>query len=278
MLTGMGHLPITADWLAAVTAWETYLRAAARPDTTIYLRTYHLRRFAADHPDRNPWTITLTDLLSWLGHHPWGVETRRAYRASLRSFYTWAALAGHVRDNPAALLPPIHPPRGRPRPAADRIIADALVGAHERERLMIMLGAYAGLRRGEIARVHTEHLVEDSGGGWSLRIVGKGGHTRVVPLTVSLSMTLRALPEGWAFPNEHGGHLTAEHVGKLISRRLPCGWAAHTLRHRFATTLRARGVQLDVIRELLGHARVETTLIYSEIPSTALREAVLVAA
>jgi integrase len=279
MITNMGLLGVDAEWLSAITAWEMFMRAASRPETTIYLRTYHLRRLAADHAGSCPWALTFDALIAWLGlHTSWAVETRRAYRASIRSFYAWGVLAGHLcGTSPAALLPPIRPPRGKPRPASDRILADALIGADDRERLMVMLAGYAGLRRGEISRVHTADLEEDLTG-WSLRVHGKGGHTRVVPLTGALSLALRALPEGWAFPGLDGGHLTPAHVGKIVSRRMPPGWTAHTLRHRFATTLRSRDVQLDVIRELLGHARVETTLIYSEVPSGALRAAVMAAA
>lgn len=277
MITSMGLLRVSGEWLTAITAWEMYLRAASRPETTIYLRTYHLRRLAADRAGSTPWTVTFDDLLAWLGMHSWAVETRRAYRASVRSFYGWGVLAGHLSTSPAALLPPIRPPRGRPRPASDRFLAEAMCGADDRERLMLMLAGYAGLRRGEISRVHTGDLEEDIAG-WSLRVHGKGGHTRIVPLTGALALAIRSLPEGWAFPGPAGGHLTPAHVGKLISRRLPTGWGAHTLRHRFATTLRSRDVQLDVIRELLGHARVETTLIYSEVPSGALRAAVMAAA
>jgi len=274
----MGELVVTAEWLSVIMGWETYLRAANRPETTVYLRTYHLRRLAAEHPDRGPWELTFEELLAWLGLHAnWATETRRAYRASVRGFYSWAVLADHLSASPAALLPAIRPPRGKPRPASERILSAAIATADERVRLMLQLAAYAGLRRSEVARVHTRDVVEDLDG-WSLRVTGKGQHIRVVPLSPALARELRTLPAGWAFPGPAGGHLTPAHVGKLISRQLPEGWAAHTLRHRFATTLRARGAQLDVIRELLGHARVETTLIYSEVPQDAMRTAVMLAA
>lgn len=274
----MGEITATETWRTALTAWETYMRAAGRPPTTIYLRTYQVRRLAAEHPRLGPWTITFDDLVTWLGRHDWAIETRRAYRASTRAFYTWATLAGHIDASPAALLPPISPPRGRPRPAPERALTEALAHATTRERLMVMLGAYAGLRRAEIARVHSRDLVEDLHDGWSLRVAGKGGHVRVVPLNGVLAAELRKLPAGWAFPSPEGGPLTPAHVGKLIARRLPGGWTTHTLRHRFATVLRAREVQLDVIQELLGHARMETTRIYSEVPAQALRAAVLTVA
>jgi integrase/recombinase XerC len=277
ILTLMGRLGVGQEWLAAIAAWEVFMRAAGRPESTIYLRTYHVRRLAAEHVGRSPWEITLDDLTHWLGLRRWSVETLRAYRASVRSFYAHAVLAGQIAVSPAALLPPVRPHRCRPRPAPEAILQSAIIGATERERLMILLGAFAGLRRAEIAQVHTRDVVEDSGGP-CLRVRGKGGHVRIVPLSGALAHDLRSVPPGWLFPNQQGGHLTPAHVGKLISRRLPDGWSAHTLRHRFATRMRARGVQIDVIKELLGHARVETTLIYSELPSDALRQAILAAA
>lgn len=273
----MGELHVTGEWLEAVRGWETYLRAASRPDTTIYLRTYHLRRLAHEHDNHGPWELTFDDLTAWLGRYAWADETRRAYRASLRSFYAWGQLAGHVPLSPAGLLPAVRVPRGRPRPAPETILDTALAAAPDRERLMLLLAARAGLRRGEIARVHTNDLVEDLDG-WSLRIRGKGGHVREVPLCPDVARELRALPVGWAFPGQIGGHLSPAHVGKLVSEQLPPGWTAHKLRHRFATRLRARGVQLDVIQELLGHARMETTLIYTAIPHDDARAAVMAAA
>lgn len=253
------------------------MRAAHRPHTTIKLRGYQLRRFARGHADRQPWRLTLADLADWLGGHDWSAETRRSYRASLRTFYGWAELAGHVERSPAALLPAIRPPRSRPRPAPEEALRQALAAGTDRERLMVMLAAYVGLRRGEVARVHTRDVEEDLEG-WSLRITGKGGHVRRVPLTPAVALALRALPAGWAFPGAIDGHLSPEYVGKLVSRLLPDGWTTHTLRHRFATRCYALNRDLVTVQELLGHARIETTRIYTEAPVGALRAAVMAAA
>ena len=253
------------------------MRAAHRPHTTIKLRGYQLRRFARQHPDRGPWELKLDDLVDWLGAHDWAAETRRSYRASLRTFYAWAVLAGHLDRSPAALLPAIRPPRSRPRPAPETALRMALAAGRERERLMVMLAAYVGLRRGEVARVHTRDVEPDLDG-WSLRITGKGGHVRRVPLSPAIALALRSLPEGWVFPGAVEGHLSPEYVGKLISRLLPDGWTAHTLRHRFATRAYAHDRDLVTVQELLGHARIETTRIYTEAPAGALRAAVMAAA
>lgn len=254
------------------------MRAAHRPDTTVKLRLYQLSRFAADHPNRDPWSLTLTDLADWLGNHQWKAETMRSYRASLRTFYAWAVLVGYTDRSPAAMLPTIRPPRRRPRPTPEDHLRHALGTASDRERIMVMLAAYEGLRRGEIARVHTRDIEDDPDGGWTLLVHGKGGHERRVPLSPVVAAALRALPDGWAFPGQIDGHLSPEYVGKLVSRLLPSGWTTHTLRHRFATRLRAAGAQLDELQDLLGHAKLETVRIYAELPPGALRAAVMGAA
>lgn len=253
------------------------MRAAHRPHSTIKLRGYQLRRVATEHPGRGPWDLQLDDLATWLGAHDWKAETRRSYRASLRTFYAWAVLAGHLQHSPAALLPAIRPPRSRPRPAPEEALRAALAAGSERERLMVMLAAYVGLRRGEVARVHTGDVEPDLDG-WSLRVTGKGGHVRRVPLTPAVALALRSRPTGWVFPGAIQGHLSPEYVGKLVSRLLPDGWTAHTLRHRFATRAYAHDRDLVTVQELLGHARIETTRIYTEAPVGALRAAVMAVA
>lgn len=63
------------------------------------------------------------------------------------------------------------------------------------------------------------------------------------------------------------------HVGKLISRTLPAGWTTHTLRHRFASQAYAVDRDIRAVQELLGHASVVTTQIYTAIPDNARRRA-----
>lgn len=264
-------------WDQVMAEWERWMRAAKRPDTTIKLRTYQLRRFSDCHPNRDPWSFTLSDLADWLGSHEWKAETMRSYRACLRSFFAWAVLVGYIEDSPAKLLPAVRPPRSLPRPAPEEALRKALANSCERERLMVMLAAYVGMRRGEISRVHSRDVEHDVDG-WTLRIQGKGGHIRRVPLPPAVALALRSLPPGWAFPGQVDGHLSPAYVGKLVSRLLPDGWTTHTLRHRFATRAYAATRDLVTVQELLGHARIETTRIYTEAPIGALRAAVMAAA
>ncbi len=262
-----------------ITSWATWMRAAGRPGSTIYLRTYHVRRTFMEMPDADPLSVTTEDLVVWLGSKTWKPNTRRSNLTSLRVFFTWAQATGRRQDNPAALMPTVKVPRGMPRPTPDVIYRTALLEADDREQLMVQLAAKCGLRRGEIARTRVDEVVEDLVG-YSLRVVGKGGHERLVPLPDELARTIREQPAGWLFPSpsRNGGHLTAPHVGKIISRLLPDGWSCHTLRHRCATVAYASTRDLRAIQELLGHAKPETTARYTQVPQDAIRAAVRAAA
>ena len=147
------------------------------------------------------------------------------------------------------------------------------MAAGTRERLMLRLAAECGLRRAEVAQVHSRDVVEDLGG-WSLVVHGKGSRERVVPLPVSVGVELRALGRGYAFPGDDHGHLSPRWVGTLISRLLPEGYTMHSLRHRFAT--RAYAVDRDVftVQELLGHASPATTRVYVQLPNDSKRRLV----
>lgn len=273
----MGERPVPEPWQIALDAWEGWLKASGAPVTTIEQRLYQLRRFAADHPTLTPWELSLDHLVLWLADHPsWRPNTRRAYRGALRAFYGWAVAVGHLERSPAAALPRVKATRGLPRPIAEDVLRCAVAAADERARLILLLAAYGGLRRSEVAHTRREDVQRDEGGGWWLRVHGKGDVYRDVPLTGHLAAALLARPGGWLFPSPErpGEPLTPAHVGVIASRLLPPGWALHTLRHRFATRVRAGGADIYVIAELLGHRNIETTRVYTRLADDELRRAV----
>lgn len=244
--------------------------AAGLPATTIALRRYHLGRVSDGLGRRTPATVTVTDLEAWLARQSWAPNTRRSYRSSLRAFYSWAMAAGEVTTSPAHLLPPVKVPRAVPRPTPELLFRAAVKAADDRERLGLMLAGVCGLRRGEMARARREDLEEDLVG-HSLRVVGKGGHVRLVPVPAELASFVASRPPGWLFPSPHGGHLTPHHLGKVVSATLPEGWTTHTLRHRCGTRAYAATKDLLEVQTLLGHAKPETTAIYVAVPMTGVR-------
>lgn len=257
-------------WSSAVAAFDAHLAAGGRTPATRELRRYHLYRLA-DDVARGPETVATGDLEAWLANPDWSQNTRRSARSSIVSFFRWARVSGLREDDPAETLLSVPGVIGKPRPCPEQALRQALMGADERARLMIALAAGVGLRRSEIAQVRGEH-VEDGLDGPVLRVVGKGGRERLLPIDEDLAARLRQR-QGWAFPSPTGDHLTPAHVGKIVSRLLPRGWTTHTLRHRFATAAYRADRDIRAVQELLGHASVATTQIYTAIPDDARRRA-----
>ena len=268
--------PTPTGWVEALEAYARHCRAARQSRDTIGLRRLHLRQVAEWHPD--PWAVTTADLIRWLANPIHRPETVRSVRSSMVSFYGWAHRAGHVEVDPAAGLPRVRVPRGRPRPAPEDVIREALrlaeLDGDERGRLLVLLAWREGLRRAEIARVRTDHVV-DTPDGPALRVDGKGGHVRVVPLHPDVVAALARVRPGWVFPSPAGGHLTPGRIGRLLSGLLPGVWTGHTLRHRAGTDWYRRSRDLLAVQQLLGHSKPETTSRYVAVPDTALRACVL---
>lgn len=259
-------------WGEAVEAWRVALRAAGRAETTIGTRTDHVLR-CGRALGGSPWEVTGAALVQWAGSQDWARETRRSVRASLVVFFRWGVETGRMGASPALALPVVTPGAPRPRPAPESAYRAALGAAEPRVRLILRLAAEVGLRRAEIAAIHSRDLVDDLLG-WSLVVHGKGGRERVVPLPTPLALELRAGGDGWVFPGADHGHLSPRWVGKLATRVMPEGWTIHTLRHRFAT--RAYGLDRDllVVQTLLGHASPVTTRRYVAIGEDRLRATV----
>lgn len=196
---------------------------------------------------------------------------------TLRVFYRWAVATGRCGDDLSVAIPVVRASTPNPRPLPDIIYLEALRRADARSGMILRLGAEMGLRRSEVARLHSDDILPDLDG-FSLRVHGKGGKERVVPMPDALARDVCALPLGWAFPGDDDGHLSPRWVGTLISRLLPPGWTMHKLRHRFAT--RAYAVDRDVftVQELLGHASPATTRAYVKVPREGLRRTVQAAA
>jgi len=269
------QLNTPAEWARACDAFATWLRASGKPESTVYLRMYQVRRFAITI-EKRPFDVVLDDLAVYLSAHRWSPNTRRATRSGLRSFYRWAHATGRMDHNPAELLPVVPAPLGRPRPAPEEVVQLGLHIADERVRLMIRLAATGGLRCCEIAVVHSSDL-RPSLDGWSLIAHGKGRRVRTVPISDHLADEI-ARADGFLFPGQIDGHLSAAYVSKLVSRALPEGVTAHMLRHRYASVTYAADRDIRAVQELLGHASVATTQVYTAVPDGALRRAALAAA
>lgn len=258
-------------WRESINGWTDTLRAAGLSAQTIKSRRYKMVHLAALLMPSGPEEVTTEQIVQAFARQQWKPETRKAYRNTISSFFRWLHKSGRRSDDPSLDVPRVKKPHAHPRPCPDRYIAAAMEMATPSERLMIRLGAECGLRRGEIARVHSDDVVADSAGR-SLIVRGKGDKQRIVPLPDDLAGIIMDA-RGYLFPGRFGGHVEESYIGDHVSHLLPAGYAAHTLRHRFATTAYAATHDLFVVAELLGHESVETTEHYVAMTPSRLREA-----
>ena len=203
----------------------------------------------------------------------------------LRSFYSWAVRRKHVAHSPAANLAPGK--RDRPLPRAlpswqirfllqqlDQIpysLNDEERAEWERNRMIILTYLYTGLRLSEVAELTWDRVDLDSP--MILVVRGKGRRDRFVPIHPRLLADLRVWAyqgvSGPLFISRGGGALSDEGVSEMFRRfvqgKLGIDCTAHQLRHSFATELRRKGADLREIQQLLGHANLNTTAIYTAI-------------
>lgn len=269
-LVGLGEVErVDEPWREAIASYTAWQRAAGRSPGTLHLRLRYLTRLG-DSATKPPFEMALDDLIGFLDRPHWSPETRKSATTSVRSFYKWAMKTERATTDPAYHLPAIHVPTGQPRPAPDGTYTAALEGADSRGRLMLMLAGLQGLRRAEIATLHSRNVV-----GTSLRITGKGGRVRNVPMAPEVAAAL-AGQVGWIFPNGTGSHLTPDRVGRLLTKMLGTGsgWTGHTLRHAFASATYAQGGDIISVRDMLGHTNLSTTQRYTAVPEGAKERAV----
>lgn len=217
--------------------------------------------------------------------------------SSVRSFHEFLLREGEADTNPATGVARPKLPRSLPRPLtvedAEHLLAapeeQTAAGLRDRAALEILYGA--GLRVSELAGLDVDDVDLEEG---SVRVLGKGAKERLVPLgslaqeAVSAYLT-RARPSlstgrsrGALLLNLRGGRLTRQGVTRLLklhAARAGIGRnvTPHTLRHSFATHLLDGGADVRVVQELLGHASVATTQIYTLVTKEHLREAYLTA-
>jgi integrase/recombinase XerC len=278
--------PVPDSWAPLIDDYLTSLAAVGQRRATLELRRDHLNRIARGI-DCPPNTLTAERLVDWFGQQThWKLETRRGYRNAARKFFQWAYRTGRVGVDLSDALPAIRQIMPPPRPTPDDVWRQALAGADARTTLMLRLAAEAGLRRGEVAQVHT-HDVLDGIDGARLVVNGKGGKVRILPISDSLANAIRAGAQGhtpgapgqgWLFPRWGDGvHISEQYVGLLVAAALPGQWTMHSLRHRMASRAYRGTRNLRAVQMLLGHSSIATTERYLAVDDSEIRAAMVAA-
>jgi integrase/recombinase XerC len=262
-------------WAEAVAAYVEYLAAGGSSIESRRVRRAHLNGLQGSCPGVGPWEVTYSHLITHMARPGWKPETRKSVRQTIRGFYGWAVDTDLTTCNPALKLPGVKIPATVPKPTPGDVFDAALAAADARGRLMLLLGARSGLRRAEIATLHADDVLLPN----ALRITGKGGRTRHIPLDEQFARELHDVAQGgWVFPGQIDGHISPGHVGVVLKRLLGAGYTGHTLRHMFASRAYAGTRDLLAVQTLLGHSKPETTARYTAVPDGALLAAVMAAA
>lgn len=277
--------PAPIAWGSLIDEYVAWMVAIGRSPLTIKTRRTQLALIARELGG-NPTRITHDELIAWFARHPdWKPETRRSNRAAVVGFFDWAYKFGRLVTNPAADMPRMPVGEALPRPVPDLAWQEALSRADSRVKLMMRLAAEAGMRRAEVARVHTRDLIDGLGGA-QLVVHGKGGKKRMVPLSANLAAAVAAGARGhspnrpaagWLFPAATGGHIAPVQVGRLVADVLPDGYTMHKLRHRFASRAYRGTRNLRAVQTLLGHASIATTERYTAVDDDEVRAAAMAA-
>ncbi|HSL15082.1 MAG TPA: site-specific tyrosine recombinase XerD [Actinomycetota bacterium] len=212
--------------------------------------------------------------------------------SSVRAFHRFLMREGATDRDPTAAIVRPKTPRGLPRPITVDDVGKLLAapqpstadGARDRAMLETLYGA--GVRVSELVGLDVDDVDLEGG---SVRVLGKGSKERDVPLgryardaiaaylSTARPSLATARSRGALFLNRRGGRLSRQACWTMIRRY--AGLAGidkritpHTLRHSFATHLLEGGADVRVVQELLGHASVATTQVYTLVTKEHLRE------
>jgi len=295
------------DTLASlVDEWLSRLEERAYSPRTLDMHRWALKSFLGWCQQRdlvNPAEITkpiLESFQRWLYRYrqkngkPLSVTTQRNRLGAVQRFFAWLCRENRLDANPAADLElPRQPPKLLPKALTADELANlfALCDTSDvlglRDRCILEVLYCCGLRRSELTRVDLEDL--DLGRGVLTVRKGKGGKSRTVPLgeravhwltryletarpRLEIEVGERAL-----FISGYGTRLNANYVGNWVKRSMQTvgiekAGSCHLLRHTCATHMLENGADIRFIQQLLGHARLDTTQIYTEVSIAALRE------
>ena len=288
-------------------AWVDHLRLERNlsPHT---LRAYRsdlesLTSFLAERGVDSWAAATLRHLRTWLAElHRGGAQRSSLARRStaVRTFFAWAHAAGHVRADPAVPLRSPRADRHLP-PTLDHAAVDALFDRLAdrtrdaeglraqalalRDRAIVEVLYSSGLRVSELCGLTLASIDGDRG---ALRVVGKGDKERTVPLgrpaeeAVTAWLAARgglARPgEPAVFVGARGGVLDPRVARRIVHAALAAvpdapDLGPHGLRHAMASHLLEGGADLRSVQEMLGHASLATTQIYTHVTDERLRSA-----
>lgn len=236
-------------------------------------------------------TEDLSDFLSKQKDQGLSVSSLRINMVHLKIFFRRLAGQKVIMADPAE---PLLPPRGEqhlPETLNEQHVQSMLASVDvdkmlgRRDLAILELFYASGLRLSELCGSRLENLDLDEG---FIRVTGKGGKTRIVPvggkareavadyLKNERSELVKKKTSSWIFLSIRGGKISPERVREIVKQRAKAAGLKqnvypHLLRHSFATHLLQNGADLRVIQDMLGHADIATTQVYTHVDQKGLK-------
>ncbi len=303
-MSASAQLPFVPSLVTRFSDWQTHLRAERRlAEATLHAYATDVSGFLAflegvsddvmvALADLRP--ATIRRFLAQRVQEGASARTRARNLAAIRSYLTFLEREGLAEAAPARAVKTPKLPDRLPRPVdataalrmargeADDLEAEPWIVARNAAVFSLMYGA--GLRVSEALSITKGEAPSAQNDSRSLRITGKGGKTRIVPVLPVIGQACdayaRLMPftletDDLFFRGARGGVLDQRIVRRVTETArgrlgLPSTATPHALRHAFATHLLAAGGDLRTIQDLLGHASLSTTQVYTRVDGAAL--------
>ncbi|MDD5409685.1 MAG: tyrosine recombinase XerC [Candidatus Omnitrophica bacterium] len=232
--------------------------------------------------------LSLRKYLAVLKEKNLGNRTVGRRLSALRSFFRFLSREGYIKTNPILMLssPKLdkHLPSFMSEDEVKKLIESAFAKNEKdvlglRDRAILEAFYSSGLRISELVGLNLEDIDSISG---IVKIRGKGKKERIVPMGESALLAIRKYLDKRkkqstaVFLNKNSSRITTRGVSFALGKYLKLaeikpGVSAHTFRHSFATHLLNRGADLRTVQELLGHANLSTTQIYTHLTTERLK-------
>jgi integrase/recombinase XerD len=221
--------------------------------------------------------LSRADIETWLENMRCAASTKYSRLCYVRAFTADCHARDMIRTDPAANIRGARRPRTLPRSIENGSVGNILAFCDERLRVCVSLAVQEGLRRAEIAGLSTSDIDLENR---LVRVYGKGDKERIVPLSdetrIAIGLYLAVHPAGPHRPLVRSYHtdqaLVPDTVGIAVSRAMRAagvkhaawdGKSAHALRHTCANDMLDHGADVRDVQEMLGHANLATTSIYT---------------
>lgn len=278
---------------------DTYIEsimAVGKSETTIKNYRSQITKFMAwmreNSDSDDPKAITSIDAVEYRNYlqHERGLKpgSVNTALATIEAFCSWMHAEGYIDHNPLLKVRKVEevkaPPKWLSKSEKYRVIRAALKEKNKRNTAIILTLLMSGLRVSELVNLTPDDiLIGERKGAITVR-AGKGNKRRVVPMPKDLRECLgQYLVEQnatgqWLFSSQRGEQLSdkgVQHLCADISRKANVpGLTPHVLRHTFGHDLVAKEVALQIVAKLMGHSKLETTMIYTQPGEEELQDAV----